>query len=83
MAREPRFTRQFSVVGTEAIGDITDGVAEALKDDKAPVIRAAVSAFYGLDSDGNLRPGDTIEAAVERVAAQMRPAVNEPEIAIV
>lgn len=78
MAREARFTSQFAVVGTDDQGEIIKRVSEIVKDDKAPVVRWMVDQVAGLEN-GELRPGDTVEAAAQRIAARFRPAMADAE----
>lgn len=68
-----RYTQQFAVVGTEVQGAILKAVAVNSRfaaGDKAPVVRFAVDQLAGL-VDGELRQGDTIQDAIDRVTAAM------------
>jgi hypothetical protein len=68
---DARYTEQFAVVGTATQG----GAIALLKEDhidKSETVRLAVDMLFGFE-DGELVEGDTLEAAVERVRAQLRP----------
>lgn len=73
MAREAKFTSQFAVVGTDDEGECIVALAALMKDDKAPVVRAAVDLLFGLHGH-YLRPGDTVEKAAQRAYEKIRPA---------
>jgi hypothetical protein len=72
MAKAKRYTEQFSFVGTSTAYELLRAVADQSYTDKAPVVREAVDMLFGL-VDGELVPGDTFEAAVERVINHMQP----------
>lgn len=85
MAKAKRFTEQFSLVSTPTHKEIIDVVTEAMKIDKAPIVRRAMDDLAGT-VDGELRPGDTVEAAAKRVILALTPApatAAEPEEAVV
>jgi hypothetical protein len=82
MAREARFTEQFPFVGTETQSELIKAVAKAGKYDKAPIVRAGLNMLFGLVDD-ELAKGDTFDAAVERVLAQMGSTPVQSEDAIV
>lgn len=73
-----RYTEQFPFVGTTTHRSLIEGTTVAIEDAKAPIMRFALDLLYGLD-DGELRPGDTVEAAVQRVANKMRPSRRSEE----
>lgn len=70
MAREAKYTHQHAVVATKNSFDLVVAVSTKAKCDKAPVVRAALDLLFDLD-DGELKPGDTFEAAVDRAIARM------------
>lgn len=85
MARVARYTEQFAVVGTPTHRMLIVAVADRINVDKAPVVREALDWMFDLD-DGELKPGDTVEAAVERIVERMRPVRSDeedPTVAIV
>jgi hypothetical protein len=71
MAKAKKYTEQFSFVGTKTAYDLQVAVAERAYIDKAPIVRAGVDRLFGL-VDGELREGDTFEAAVQRVVDSMQ-----------
>jgi hypothetical protein len=72
MAKAKRYTEQFSFVGTSTAYELLRAVADQSYTDKAPVVRAGIDLLFGL-ADGELRPGDTFEAAVARVVNHIQP----------
>jgi len=72
MAKGRKYTDQFPVVLTEAQGQIVKNVVERLNVDKAPIMRRGFNILVGLGPDDELLPGDTIEAATERLTTIMR-----------
>jgi len=70
MARLARFTDPHNIMVTKTTADLVLEVSERVNLDKAPVGRFALDLLFDL-VDGELREGDTAEAAVNRVIDEM------------
>lgn len=75
MPKDSRYNEQFSVVGTVTHYNVLEGVANEVRDSKALVVRYAVDKLFNLN-DGKLLPGDTREAAIARVVAELEATGN-------
>jgi hypothetical protein len=71
MAQGRKYTDQFAFVGTGTQGQIVKDASERAGIDKAPIMREAFNRLVGLSADDELEPGDTIEAATDRLVAIM------------
>lgn len=71
MAQGKKYTEQFAFVATAAQGAIVDKAVKRAKIDKAPIMRKAFNQMVGLGENDELLPGDTIEAATDRLVAIM------------
>jgi hypothetical protein len=70
MARPAKYTDHQSVVNTRTSFDLVVAVAEKAQTDKAPALRTALDLLFDTE-DGELKPGDTFEAAVDRAIERM------------
>ena len=76
---EPLYPTKFAVVGTQTQGDLVTAVDALLGGNhKATIVRAALNVLFGLDGEGHLREGDTVEAVAERVASRLKPVPVDP-----
>ncbi len=78
MAKVAKYTKQFPFVGTPTHESLILAVGELINDNKAPIVRFGLDKIFDLN-DGELKPGDTIEAAAKRVAEQMLPVYGSGE----
>ncbi len=79
MAKVAKYTKQFPFVGTPTHELLIEAVGELINDNKAPIVRAGLDLLFDLN-DGELKAGDTVEAAAQRVASRMRPPYAEDEM---
>jgi hypothetical protein len=70
MARPAKYKDHQSVVNTRTSFDLVAAVAKKAQTDKAPALRTALDMLFDTE-DGELKDGDTFEAAVDRAIERM------------